>query len=58
MLLAAKLSITVPAEQEATETVTEVPVEAEGVITQPVAVPVLLKSEEVRPVIDSEKFRV
>ena len=47
-----------PAEQEATETVTEVPVEAEGVITQPVAVPVLLKSAAVRPLIDSEKFKV
>ena len=47
-----------PAEQEATETVTEVPVEAEGVITQPVAVPVFEKSAEVRPLIDSEKLRV
>ena len=54
----AKVSITVPAEQEVTETVTEVPVEAEGVITQPVAVPVFEKSAEVRPLIDSEKLRV
>ena len=45
-------------EQEETVTVIEDPEAAEGVNTQPVAVPVLLKSVEVRPEILSEKVRV
>jgi hypothetical protein len=56
--LAAKLNTTVPSEQEETVTVIEEPELAEGVITQPVAVPVLLKSEAVRPVTLFEKVRV
>ena len=47
--LAASLNITVPSEQEATVTVIDEPELAEGVNTQPVAVPVLLKSAEVKP---------
>jgi hypothetical protein len=56
--LAANLSTTVPSEQEETVTVIEEPELAEGVNTQPVAVPVLAKSAEVRPEIASEKVRV
>ena len=56
--LAASLPIKVPSEQEATTTVTTVPEEAEGVKTQPVAVPVLLKSAEVNPETVSEKVRI
>jgi hypothetical protein len=48
----------VPAEQPVTTTSSEEPEEAEGVKTQPVAVPVLLKSAEVRPEILSEKSRL
>ena len=55
---AANLSTTVPCEQEATVTVTDEPEAAEGVNTQPVAVPVFEKSAAVRPVITSEKVRV
>jgi hypothetical protein len=55
---AASLNIKVPLEQEETVTVIEDPEAAEGVNTQPVAVPVLLKSVEVRPEILSEKVRV
>ena len=54
----AKLNTTVPAEQEEAVTVIDDPEAAEGVNTQPVAVPVLEKSAEVRPVTDSEKVRV
>ena len=55
---AANLSTTVPAEQEATVTVIEEPEEAEGVKTQPVAVPVLEKSAEVKPETVLEKLSV
>jgi hypothetical protein len=56
--LAASRRTTVPAEQEATETVIEEPELAEGVNTQPVAVPAFEKSAEVSPVTASEKARV
>ena len=56
--LAANRKTTVPSEQEETVTVTEEPEAAEGVKTQPVAVPVLEKSAEVRPEMLSEKVRV
>jgi len=52
------LPIKVPSEQEETVTVTTVPEEAEGVKTQPVAVPVLEKSTEASPLIAFEKVRV
>ena len=55
---AANLSTTVPCEQEATVTVIEEPEAAEGVNTQPVAVPVLLKSAEVNPETALEKVSV
>ena len=55
---AAKRTTTVPSEQEAIVTVIDEPEAAEGVKTQPVAVPVLLKSAEVRPLTASEKVRV
>ena len=55
---AANLSTTVPAEHEAAVTVIDEPEAAEGVNTQPVAVPVLLKSAAVRPEMASEKVRV
>ena len=58
MVSAARLNTTVPSEQEETVTVIEEPELAEGVKTQPVAVPVLLKSEAVRPVTLFEKVRV
>ena len=54
----ASLKTTVPSEQEETVTVIEEPEAAEGVKTQPVAVPVLEKSAAVRPETDSEKARV
>jgi len=54
---AASLSTTVPSEQEETVTVIEEPEVAEGVKTQPVAVPVLEKSAEVKPLTDLEKAR-
>ena len=56
--LAAKRKTTVPAEQEVTETVIEEPELAEGVKTQPVAVPAFEKSAEVKPVTASEKVKV
>ncbi len=56
--LAANLDTTVPSEQEETVTVIEGPEAAEGVKTQPVAVPVLEKSAEVNPEMASEKVRV
>jgi hypothetical protein len=55
---AAKRTTTVPSEQEAIVTAIDDPEAAEGVKTQPVAVPVLLKSAEVRPLTASEKVRV
>ena len=55
---AAIRNTTVPAEQEETVIAIDDPEAAEGVNTQPVAVPVLLKSVEVRPEILSEKVRV
>ena len=45
-------------EQEETVIVIEEPEDAEGVKTQPVAVPVLEKSAAVNPEIASEKVRV
>ena len=54
---AARRSTIVPAEQPVTTTSSDDPEAAEGVNTQPVAVPVLLKSAEVRPEILSEKSR-
>ena len=56
--LAARLNTTVPSEQEATVTVIDEPELTEGVNKQPVAVPVLMKSEAVRPVTFFEKARV
>lgn len=54
----AKLNTTVPSEQEAAVTVIDEPELAEGVNTQPVADPVLLKSAEVMPLTNSEKVRI
>jgi hypothetical protein len=54
---AANLSTTVPSEQEETVTVIEELEAVEGVKTQPVAVPVLEKSAEVKPLTDLEKAR-
>jgi hypothetical protein len=48
----------VPAEQPVTTTSSEDPEEAEGVNEQPVAVPVLDRSAEVRPEMLSEKSRL
>jgi hypothetical protein len=56
--LAARLNTTVPSEQEETVIVIKDPELAEGAKTQPVAVPVLLKSEAVRLVTLFEKARV
>ena len=56
--LPASLNITVPAEQEETETTIDEPELEAGLNTQPVAVPVLLKSAAVKPVMASEKARV
>jgi hypothetical protein len=56
--LAANLNTTVPSEQEATVILIDDPEAAEGVNTQPVAVPVLEKSAEVKPEMFSEKVRV
>ena len=50
--------MTVPSEQEATVTVIEEPEAAEGVNTQPVAVPALEKSAEVNPETASENVRI
>ena len=55
---AASRNTTVPSEQEATVTVIEDPEAADGVKTQPVAVPVLEKSAEVKPLTVFEKVRV
>jgi hypothetical protein len=55
---AASRAITVPSEQLATVTVIEVPLEADGVNTQPVAVPVLEKSLDAILLTDSLKVRV
>ena len=49
---------TVPSEQLSTVTVIVVPLEADGVKVQPVAVPVFEKSPAVIPLTDSEKVRV
>ena len=56
--LAARRATTVPSEQLATVTVIDVPEAADGVNTQPVAVPVLVKSAAAIPETDSEKARV
>ena len=53
-----KPKINVPSEQEETVTVIEEPEAAEGVKTQPVAVPVFEKSAAVKPETASEKVRV
>jgi hypothetical protein len=53
--LAASLNTAVPSEQEVAVTVIDEPELAEGVNTQPVAVPVLLKSAEVKPLTVLEK---
>jgi len=55
--LAAKLKATVPSEQEETVTVIEEPEAADGVNTQPVAVPAFEKSAEVSPETASEKVK-
>ena len=55
---AANLSTNVPSEQEATVTVIDEPEAEEGVKTQPVAVPVLLKSAAANPETASEKVKV
>ena len=52
------LSSTVPSEQEAAVTVKEEPEDDEAVKTQSVAVPAFVKSDDVRPVTDSEKVSV
>ena len=54
----ASRNTTVPSEQEATVTVIEDPEAADGVKTQPVAVPVFEKSAAVKPLTDLEKVRV
>ena len=56
--LAAKLKTTVPSEQEETVIVIEEPEAAEGANKQPVAVPAFEKSAAVKPLTDSEKFKV
>ena len=55
---AAIRNTTVPAEQEETVTAIDDPEAAEGVNTQPEAVPVFEKSAEARPLIAFEKVRV
>ena len=57
-VLAARLNTTVPSEQEVAVTVIDVPEEAEGVKTQPVADPAFEKSAEVKPETASEKVRI
>ena len=54
----ARPRMTVPSEQEATVTVKYEPDEDEGEKEQPVAVPVLEKSAELRPEMLSEKVRM
>jgi hypothetical protein len=56
--LAAKRAITVPSEQLATVIVIELPLEADGVKVQPVAVPWLEKSPAAIPETLSEKTSV
>ena len=56
--LAAKRGVTVPSEQLVTVTVRVLPVSAPGAKTQPVAVPVLVKSAAVTPVTSSENVSV
>ena len=56
--LAYRRATTVPLEQLATVTVIELPEVADGVKTQPVAVPVLAKSADSIPLTDSEKVSV
>jgi hypothetical protein len=56
--LATRRATTVPSEQLAAVTVIELPLEADGVNTHPVAVPVLEKSPAAIPLTDSEKVRV
>jgi hypothetical protein len=59
--LAASLSVTFPAEQFVTVTVTDVPDAADGVNTQPVAAPVVAafeKSAAAMPVTESVKLTV
>ena len=56
--LAASLSITVPDEQDDSTTVIDDPDEAEGVKTQPVAVPAFEKSAAANPEMASEKVSV
>ena len=57
--LAARLSVSVPSVQLVIETVIEVPEAADGVpMTQPVAVPEVVKSDAARPDTVSEKFTV
>ena len=56
--LAARRATTVPSKQPATVMVIEEPEAADGVKVQPVAVPVLVKSDEAIPETDSEKVRV
>ena len=55
---AVSLNTTVPSEQEVAVTVIDVPEEAEGVKTQPVADPAFEKSAEVKPETASEKVRI
>ena len=55
---AKSLRTAVPSEQEVSETVIDEPEAAEGVKTQPVAVPALEKSAAVKPETASEKVRV
>jgi hypothetical protein len=55
---AASLKTTVPSEQEVAVTVIDVPEEAEGVKTHPVADPAFEKSAEVKPETASEKVRI
>jgi len=49
--LATNVRLTVPSVHELTDTVIEVPVDADGVNTQFVAVPVFEKSDDMRPLI-------
>jgi len=53
--LAASLNTTVPSEQDVAVTAIDEPELAEGVKMQPVAVPALLKSAEVKPLTVFEK---
>jgi hypothetical protein len=55
---AVSTGMSVPSDRQTTSTAIEVPEEEAGVNAHPVAVPEFVKSEVVRPVIDSEKSRV